>query len=131
MCSKSQNFTFLPSIFLVPTFLSYPSRNFVWRHLLPKKKEHSNAGCGWYIREIPYRKDVSFSALAWKKNLTNYTKSLNVTCVPLFTVRFPNGIAFLNTVLLFVSNHGNCKNYMFMCLYIPKRGIMNRLHLKL
>ena len=43
VCCKSQNFTYLPSIFLVPTFLSYPSRNFVWHHLLPKR-EHSNAG---------------------------------------------------------------------------------------
>ena len=32
-----------------------------------------------YTREIPYYTDASFSAFAWKTNLTNHTKSLNDT----------------------------------------------------
>ena len=40
----------------------------------------------------------------------------------LYSLSFPNGIEFLNTFLLFVSNHGNCKNDMFMCSYIPQRA---------
>ena len=58
---------------------------FVWRHLLPKKGTQQRR-LRWYTREIPYYTDASFSAFAWKTNLTNHTKSLNDTCVPLFTV---------------------------------------------
>ena len=78
-------------------FLSYPSHNFVWRHLLPKKGTYQPRLCR-YTREIPCFTDVSFSAVAWKKNFTNYTKSLNGTCVP-YSLSYPNVIEFLNIII--------------------------------
>ena len=33
----------------------------------------------------------------------------------LYSLSFPNGIEFINTVLLFVSNHSKCENY-FVCV---------------
>ena len=39
----------------------------------------------------------------------------------LYSPSCPNGIAFLNTVLLFVNNHGNCK-MICLCVYIHQNG---------
>ena len=121
VCCKSQNVTFLPSIFLVPTFLSYPSRNFVWRHILPKKREHSNAGFAGIPARYPIL-PMSVSARLRGRKISQIIPNLWMTRAYLYSLSFPNGIEFLNTFLLFVSNHGNCQNYMFMCSYIPQRA---------
>ena len=39
----------------------------------------------------------------------------------LYSPSCPNGIAFLNTVLLFVNNHGNCK-MICLCVHIHQNG---------
>ena len=39
----------------------------------------------------------------------------------LYSPSCPNGIAFLNTVLLFINNHGNCK-MICLCVHIHQNG---------
>ena len=47
--------------------------------------------------------------------------NLWMTRAYLYSPSCPNGIAFLNTVLLFVNNHGNCK-MICLCVHIHQNG---------
>ena len=83
-----------------------------------------------HTREIPYYTDASFSAFAWKTNLTNHTKSLNDTCVPLFTVMserysIPKVRCYYLLIIMVTA-----KWYVYVFIY-TKMGIRIRLHLKL
>ena len=89
---------------------------FVWRHLLPKKGTQQRR-LRWYYPII--RMPVSVRLRG--KQISQIILNLWMTHAYLYSPSCPNGIAFLNTMSLFVNNHGNCK-MICLCVHIHQNG---------
>ena len=64
---------------------------------------------------------MSVSVRLRGRQISQIKFNLWMTRAYLYSPSCPNGIAFLNTVLLFVNNHGNCK-MICLCVHIHQNG---------
>ena len=85
-----------------------------------QKKEHSNAGFAGIPARYPIIR-MSVSVRLRGRQISQIKFNLWMTRAYLYSLSCPNGIAFLNTVLLFVNNHGNCK-MICLCVHIHQNG---------
>ena len=116
---KVQILHFCLLFFLSLSFTSCPSRN-LYGAIYCQKREHSNAG----FAGIPARYPIIWMPVSVRlrgKQISQIILNLWMTHAYLYSLSCPNGIAFLNTVLLFVNNHGNCK-MICLCVHIHQNG---------
>ena len=110
----------MPSVFLVRHFChirhAILSGAIYWQ-----KREQNNAGFAGIPASYPILR-MSVSERLRGRKISQMIPNLWMTRAYLYSLSSPNGIEFINTFLLFVSNHGNCKNDMFVCSYLPQRA---------
>ena len=87
---------------------------------IAKKKEHSYAGFAGIPARYPIIR-MSVSVRLRGRQISQIKFNLWMTRAYLYSPSCPNGIAFLNTVLLFANNHGHCK-MICLCVHIHQNG---------
>ena len=118
--SPKHNFRIFAFYFSCPWHLRHVRHGTLYGTIYCQKKEHSNAGFAGIPARYPIIR-MSVSVRLRGRQISQIKFNLWMTRAYLYSPSCPNGIAFLNTVLLFVNNHGNCK-MICLCVHIHQNG---------